>query len=104
MENQIAYENAKRRVKKLKGFYNHVFVYIIINLIILGIKLYFYEDISQATWNDEWMFWNFFSTPIIWGVFLVVHGLRVFSHSRVSKWEEKKIQKILTEENKKIKR
>lgn len=97
METSI--EIAKKRVAKLKKFYSHLSIYIIINLILLGIKAYFlgYFE-SNVIDNDDlthWISWNIISTPIIWGIFLAIHATKVFSHPLVKKWEERQIQKYI---------
>lgn len=95
-------ESAKNRVAKLKKFYSHLSIYIIVNLILLGIKAYFlgYFENNGIENNDltHWISWNIISTPIIWGIFLVIHATKVFSHPLVKKWEERQIQKYIERE------
>ena len=38
-EEQIQYERALKRVKKIKGFYTHLLVYVVINLMIVIINI-----------------------------------------------------------------
>ncbi|MFK7813630.1 MAG: 2TM domain-containing protein [Maribacter sp.] len=73
----------EKRVKQIKGFYGHLAIYIVMNLIIflfhgkttftlLGKqvfgKLEFLETIN----------WDVFGTPILWGVLLTIHAVNVF--------------------------
>ncbi len=103
-ETLTSLERAKKRVKRLKGFYTHLSVYIVINIILLILKGRFLVFIVDKTGNVEtqfidWLDWNIISTPLIWGVFLAIHGIKVFSHPYLEKWEAKKIQKLMERED-----
>ena len=39
-KNDIQYREAKKRVKKLKGFYSHLTIYILVNLFIVFINIH----------------------------------------------------------------
>lgn len=94
-EQNRAYQQAKRHVKKIKGFYIHAMVYVLVNLFLIGLKAAKY-----GSWEDFWnqnQFWGIG----FWGIGLAIHGLSVFIPSFFlgKDWEEKKIQEIL-EKNK----
>ncbi|KQC28727.1 2TM domain-containing protein [Flagellimonas eckloniae] len=95
-------ERAKKRVSQLKKFYTHLSIYILVNFILLGIKAYFFglfeNNIGENVDLTAWISWNMLSTPIIWGIFLIVHATKVFSHPLVEKWEKGQIQKFLEKE------
>ncbi len=95
-------ERAKKRVACLKKFYNHLSIYIIVNILLLGIKAYFmgfFESNGlEQTDLSKWVVWNIVSTPVIWGFFLAIHAAKVFSHPMVRKWEERQIQKYIDRE------
>ncbi|MDO4229946.1 MAG: 2TM domain-containing protein [Capnocytophaga sp.] len=84
--NQKAYEKAKKRVKKLKGFYEHLFIYIIVNLFIVGLNLY------QSP-TKLWCVWVIFG----WGVGLFSHAMSVFVPNIFlgKNWEERKIKELM---------
>lgn len=97
------YERAKRRVKVLKGFYKHLMVYIIVNIVLLvfSYRITFILLSKEALGNPEflkWINWNIWGTPIIWGIALIIHALAVFLKSPFKNWEEKQIQKYLDKE------
>ncbi|MEO9511494.1 MAG: 2TM domain-containing protein [Flavobacteriaceae bacterium] len=99
-------EDAKKRVAKLKKFYSHLSIYVIVNLILFGIKAYFlgYFE-SNVIDNDDlthWISWNIISTPIIWGIFLAIHATKVFSSPLTKNWEERQIQKFMEKEENEI--
>jgi len=90
------YNAAYRRVKKLKGFYSHVKVYIIVNIIIIV------SSITRDNFNEGMDFsglteWHTYSTAFFWGIGLLAHGLSVFGTDWFfgSDWEKRKIEKYM---------
>lgn len=83
---QTAYERAKDRVQKLKGFYGNLISYCCVIPILVIINL----NTSSFQW-----FWF----PMLgWGMGLTFHALETFGYGK--SWEEKKIREILEKENK----
>lgn len=82
-EEQLRKE-AKEYVNELKGFYIHLFVYILVNagLVILNLIL-----------HQNWWYWVVFG----WGIGLVSHALSVFARGSLfgRSWEEKQIKKYM---------
>ncbi|MHC0443554.1 2TM domain-containing protein, partial [Flavobacterium sp. 3-210] len=75
--NDESYNAAYKRVKKLKGFYSHVKIYIIINIIIIISSLTrssFTRGIDFSGLSE----WHTYSTAFFWGIGLAAHGLSVF--------------------------
>ncbi|CAM4038903.1 2TM domain-containing protein [Flavobacterium weaverense] len=89
------YEIAYKRVKKIKGFYTHVMVYILVNafLIILSTS-------GQSFQNGDFLNWETYSTAFFWGIGLLAHGLSVFGRSLFfdQDWEQKKIKEFMEKE------
>lgn len=82
-------EEAKRAVKKIKGFYIHAIVYICVNLfIIVSNSIESSQGFADA---DGYM------TALFWGFGLLAHGISVFAPSFIlgRNWEEKKIQEYM---------
>ncbi|WP_339888028.1 2TM domain-containing protein [uncultured Flavobacterium sp.] len=83
---QTAYDRAKDRVEKLKGFYGNLISYCCVIPILIVINL--------STSSFQW-FWF----PMLgWGLGLTFHAFETFGYGK--SWEEKKIQEILQKENK----
>ena len=86
---------AKKRVKKLKGFYIHFAVYIVVNTFISAniIISNIYEN--GGTFNEA--FWNF-------GTF-AIHAFNVFGLPFLfgKDWEERKIKKYMEEDDNQFK-
>jgi uncharacterized integral membrane protein len=95
-QNSEQYQYAKNRVKKLKGFYGHLAVYIIINSILLVL---IYKNLDQG--KNFFSFGNF-STAIFWGIGLISHAASVFGKNLIfnKNWEERKIQEFMKREKK----
>ena len=88
-EQQQRYEQARRRVKELKGFYIHATAYVLVNIGLFIINLL----TSSGTW---WFYW-----PLLgWGIGLGVHALSVFGLRGTlgRDWEERKIRELMDEE------
>ncbi|WP_240315538.1 2TM domain-containing protein [Aquimarina longa] len=95
-DDKKAYEKAKKRVEKEKGFYLHLMVYIVINSILLFTN----SDFKNEGFKN-WLNWQLYITPILWGIGLLSHGLSVFGKkiSFAKKWEERKIQELMDKED-----
>lgn len=87
----IRYKEAEKRVKKLKGFYMSVFVYLAVNLFILFVN-YTDLDPGESIWRIQ-----YFVVPIVWGIMILFYGLTVFFPGFMlgRKWEEKKIKELM---------
>lgn len=86
------YDIAYKRVKRIKGFYVHLLVYVLVNTFIL-ISIFNRSMIGdEVFW--EWQTWN---TVFFWGIGLVAHGVSVFGRNIFfgSNWEENKIQEFM---------
>ncbi|TMM56867.1 2TM domain-containing protein [Maribacter algarum] len=95
-----SYERAQKKVKDIKGFYGHLAVYVIVILVVLSTRGRFmsiHNTIFQDSEYLNWIDWNVFGTPIIWGIFLIMHGIRVFGKNPFlgRKWEDRQIQKYM---------
>ncbi|WP_367768554.1 2TM domain-containing protein [Flavobacterium sp. WC2421] len=86
------YDIAYRRVKRIKGFYVHLLVYVLVNAFI--VLSTFNRSLlgSEVFWK-----WETWSTALFWGIGLLSHGLSVFGRELFfgSDWEEKKIQELM---------
>lgn len=91
---------AANKVKRLKGFYFHLFLYLIVNLAWFLFLLLSNHLSSYYEYGFWGMGYGHVSTAVIWGVVLIVHYLliSVMKLSFSKKWEERKIQELLGEE------
>jgi len=89
--NDEKYEEAKERVKELKGFYRNLITYVAVNIFLIVINLITSPD-------NLWFYW----VTIFWGIGIVLHTSKVFilkGKFLGKEWEEKKIKKIMEKEN-----
>lgn len=93
-QDEIKYQEALKRVKKIKGFYSHAVVYVIINIMIIIINV---QDLDEG--ESYFQFKNFM-TAFFWGIGLVAHGLSVFMPNWImgQNWEERKIREFMEKE------
>ena len=89
------YNLAYKRVKRIKGFYVHLLVYIGVNAFII-ISIFNRSLIG----NEIFWRWETFSTALFWGIGLTAHALSVFGRNIFfgRNWEEKKIQELMEKE------
>ena len=94
------YEKAKKRVKAISGFYQHLMIYILVNLGILAVKYFNIEN------EESYIRFSTFSTAFFWGIGLMFHALSVFGASLFLgwDWEEKKIRELMDKQHKSDKR
>jgi hypothetical protein len=90
-ENDIQYQQAKKQVEKLTGFYGHLFSYVAVNIIIAYFN---YTNLKPG--ESYFQFKNFF-TATFWGIGLLAHAVVVFfpQISFFKKWEERKIKELM---------
>ncbi|WP_298546392.1 2TM domain-containing protein [uncultured Aquimarina sp.] len=104
-----AYKKAKKRVKEERSFYGHATVYVVMNIIIFLFKIELGDYINDEGYNN-YLPWNLISTPLLWGLGLLGHGLWTFREKNglekllnqsifSKKWEDKKIKEFMEEKN-----
>jgi len=84
MDEQVRYEEAKKRVSEIRGFYQHLTAYVVISAALVAINL-----LSSPEYL--WFVW-----PLLgWGVGVALHALSVFGGLWGKAWEEQKISEIM---------
>lgn len=86
------YELAYKRVKRIKGFYIHLLIYVLVNGFIIV------SSFNRSVLGTEVFFrWETFSTALFWGIGLVAHGMSVFGRDLFfgADWEERKIKEFM---------
>lgn len=92
MENhqkELAYEKARKRVKKIKSFYRSLINALFTIALVGGINYY----VDQ--WAHPWFLWVVFG----FGISLFFQALKVYDFSIFSKdWETRKIKEYMNQE------
>jgi uncharacterized NAD(P)/FAD-binding protein YdhS len=91
---QERYDMALKRVKKIKGFYTHAAIYVVINIMIVIINIQNLEP------GESYFHWYNFTTLFFWGVGLTAHAASVFVPEFIfgKNWEERKIKEFMEKE------
>lgn len=94
-----SYNIAYKKVKRIRGFYSHLKIYIIVNVIIIISSLnriYVGNHFEIRGFQN----WEIYSTAFFWGIGLAGHALSVFGRDLFfsAEWEQKKIQKYMEKE------
>lgn len=87
MNNQEAYQRAKKRVEAKAGFYRHLTIYIAVSVLLMLIN---FSTSSEYLW---------FIWPLMgWGLAVLLHALRVFGFAGGSAITEQMIEKEMEKE------
>jgi 2TM domain len=91
---EAKYELAVKRVKRIKGFYIHALVYVLVNGFIL------ISTFNKSFGDENFWQWQNLNTLLFWGIGLAAHGFSVFGTNLLfgKDWEEKKIQELMRKE------
>jgi hypothetical protein len=90
-EERLRYIKAQKKVQKIKEFYRHLLVYVIIIPILIVINLKF-------TPNYQWFWYSMLG----WGVGLALHAAQTFEAYKIflgKDWEENKIKEFMKDNN-----
>jgi len=85
-EHDAQYRQARQRVLQLKGFYSHLFSFVVVNAGLVAINLLFSP-------GSLWFMW-----PLLgWGIGLLSHAAGVFRPFKIFPrgWEERKIREYM---------
>ncbi len=93
-QDEIKYQEALKRVKKIKGFYTHAIVYVFVNIMIV------FLNVKNLDPGETYFQFKNFMTAFFWGIGLVAHGFSVFVPNWIMRqnWEERKIKEFMEKE------
>ena len=91
-QEEIKYLEAQKQVQKIKSFYTHLIIFIIVNAFIIIKKT---QNIDEGE-----SIWHAFKLAFFWGIGLVFHGLKTFDVKPIfgKNWEERKIKEMMDKE------
>ena len=98
-DSNLKFIKARNKVEKLKQFYTHLVVYIVINSVITAVKLMRNID-NGETLNEAIFDFATIATWLLWGIALAIHAFSVFGIPLIlgDDWEERKIEKYMNDE------
>ena len=82
--NKIKKNVAKKRVRKMKKFYIHLFFFIAVNVIAIAINF-------KTTPDELWFYW----LTLGWGLAIGMHFMSVFS---LKDWEARMVKELMEKE------
>jgi 2TM domain len=90
MDDHDKFRNAKRQIARLKGFYTHATVFVLVLLGLLTVNLW--------AGPPYWVQWVFLG----WGIGMIGHAFGVFGHrlGLSSNWEARKLKELMDEKPK----
>ncbi|WP_422348375.1 2TM domain-containing protein [Flagellimonas sp.] len=105
MEPEVAkYGKAQKKARKIRGFYTHVFVFLLFNAILWIVKADTSRMIIEATGIQEvgfanYLHWQFWTITLSWAAIILIQGLTLFGRPLIAKWERRKMQEFMNKEN-----
>lgn len=86
MEHNAKYERAKKRAEDLKGFYSHLFAYVLVNAFLIIVN-------HLTSPGYYWFWWPLFG----WGIGLAIHAATTFLPFMFwgDEWEQRKIKELM---------
>ena len=89
IEKDSAYQKAQKKVEEIKGFYGHLFSYIVV---ITGLGI-----LNLLTSPEHWWF---LYPALGWGAGLAAHGMAVFNYMPFfgAEWEERKLKELINKD------
>ena len=81
------YREARRYACKVRGFYHHLLIYLVVNAALIAMN--YYTSPGRIWWS-----WTTFG----WGIGLLAHALSVFAFRGWfgAAWEERKVREYLS--------
>ena len=95
------YARAQKRVIEIKKFYKHVVAYGLINLFLAFVWNFSFKLVGDFVISNQFDGGDQKHLPIwfLWGVFLVLHGIKTFAFPNLfgKEWKERKVNKFMQE-------
>ncbi|WP_028889288.1 2TM domain-containing protein [Tenacibaculum ovolyticum] len=88
---------AKKRVEKIKGFYIHLAIYILVNIFISGVIIFGLTQDNELSFKEAATHFGTYSTWLFWGIGVFFHWLGVFGSNLFfgKEWEKKQVEKYM---------
>jgi hypothetical protein len=102
--NKNTYKQAEKRVKRIRIFYNHLQVFVIIMAPILLFSdaiIGFFESYIDNGNTLEWVKVNIWINALLWFIGVAIHGLFVFKDkvNFIDKWEKSKVDELMNKKD-----
>ncbi len=96
------YKLAEKKVKRIKNFYNHLQIFVIMMIILALFSstiVDFFESRISNEGSLQWVKTNIWFNALLWFIGLAIHGVFAFKNKFkfIDKWERSKIDQIMKE-------
>jgi hypothetical protein len=97
---ESTYKQAEKRVKRIRNFYNHLQIFVIIMapiLLFYNSIIGFFESYIDNGNTLEWVKVNIWINALLWFIGVAIHGLFVFKDkvNFIDKWEKNKVAEFM---------
>jgi len=75
------YQQARKRVEEKKGFFIHLMIYVLVNILVILLWAFVYGG------GYPWFVWMTGG----WGIGILSHGIGVFIFNKTSGWEKRQM-------------
>ncbi|MCL6265510.1 2TM domain-containing protein [Flagellimonas myxillae] len=101
---QVRLEKAQQRIRKIRRFYTHLAIFLVVNIILYLVKADTMALIIEETGIHEigfvnYLHWQFWTITLSWVIILLVQGLQLFGRPLIAKWEQRKIKELMDKED-----
>ncbi|MGB0891404.1 MAG: 2TM domain-containing protein [Flavobacteriaceae bacterium] len=102
MKSDIKLINAEKKVKRIRNFYNHLQIFVIVMIVLLlfsnTIIVFFENHITNPNWL-KWVRANIWVNALLWFFGLLIHAAFTFRYKLnfIEKWENEKVREIMNE-------
>ena len=98
--NNTTYKEVEKNVKRMKNFYNHVQIFVIMMLVLLlfsDIIVSFFEARITNPNSLNWIKANIWVNAVLWLFGLIIHGIYVFKFKAnfIDKWKQTKMEELM---------
>ena len=93
-------KKAMQRVEDIKKFYKHAVAYCLRNLVLAFVWNFSFKLVGEFVISNQFDGGDHKYLPIwfLWGIFLVLHGVKTFAFPNVGKdWEARKVDEFMQE-------
>ncbi|MDD7914281.1 2TM domain-containing protein [Polaribacter ponticola] len=103
-DQNIAFKEAEKRVKRIKNFYNHLQIFVIMMLVLLLFSksiIGFFENHVDNINSLAWIKANIWINALLWFIGLVIHGFVAFRYKIgfIDKWEKSKLEELMNKKH-----
>ena len=100
----LALKQAGKSVKRIKGFYNHLQIFVIMLLILALLSntiIDFFESKITNERSLDWVKANVWVHVLLWFFGIIIHGIIAFRYkiSFINNWEKKKVNEIMNQKD-----